>query len=75
MVTFVQLEKVAEDEYTFVLKRPAVYRGTITVERFKGADPVIKIEYTEPNPQAVTAQLREELDPFIIEKVIKEVLS
>lgn len=75
MVTFVQLEKVVEGEYTFVLKRPSVYRGTVTVECPAGADLVVKIEYTEPNPQVVTAQLREELDPFIIEKVIKEVLS
>ena len=75
MVTFVQLEKVAENEYTFVLQRPAIYRGTVVIERESGADTVVKIEYTEPNPQVVTAELREELDPFIIEKVIKEVLS
>lgn len=75
MVALVQLEKIAEDEYSFVMQRPTVYRGTATVIREEGKDTVIKIEYTEPNPHAVTPQLREEIDPFIIEQLIKEVLS
>jgi len=75
MSVFIELEKVSEREYKFVLKRPSVYRGLIKISKAKDGSSVVEIEYTEPSSAAVAPQLREELDPYIIEKVIKEVLS
>lgn len=70
MATLKKLEKAADGLYNFELVRGATYRGTVTIV----ADDTIVIQYTEPRNEAVDAKLREELDPHIIEKVIKEVL-
>lgn len=70
MATLKKLEKVSDGVYRFELNRGSRYCGEVVVL----ADNKIEILYTEPRNEAVDAKLREELDPHIIDKVIREVL-